>query len=272
MTYPGQSPSGITFPQAHGLSVGPQVRGQARLPLQPGSPRPRDSLTPAFSGRSGSHAPAPKTKQRSRNIGPQTPRGEGSTPWGFRPAAPGPPGPAGVPKGGGIPVPPEAALGPSPRGAGPGSLPVGDRLARQVWPGPPWSSPYVPCSRPWVNRSQIPSTHSVFRLLPEAARARDRKFGRPPRTHPLSCLQAERGAAGRPGLRCRARARTQGAVVSHLPLILYRPSGLRGLQSPQNGSVHSRRDVTASLPRRTGPWYLSAEVCASYNAGENGHC
>lgn len=154
----------------------------------------------------------------------------------------------------------------------------GDHLAQPVWSGPPWSSPYVPCSRPWVNRSRIPSTHSVFRLLPEAARARDRKFGRPPRTHPLSRLQAESGPAGaRFGTRGRratwfaAQGSAPGPKAPRSPTSHSSSLGLRGSEvckARKNGVGSSSRDVTASPQRRMGSLYLSAETCTSCNGGE----
>lgn len=234
--------------------------------MQSGSPRPGDSLTPAFSGPSCSQAPALKTKQRSRNLRPTTPRGAGPKPQGFRPAAPGPARSGRGAQGGRLPCPLRAVgrrseFGPSSREAATGSLPAGDHLAARVWPGParPGAHLSVPGSRPAVRRSRIPSTHSVFRLPPEAAGARDRKFGRPPTLTPTRSPRAGRrppraGGSLRRARRAGTRLSEQGwtpapgtrAAVSGVLVI-------PGLGAPRSAKPEKRGQcipaVTSRLPR-----------------------
>ncbi|XP_036151459.1 translation initiation factor IF-2-like [Myotis myotis] len=241
MNYPGQSPSGITFPQDDGLRVGRQVRGQARLPVQPGSPRPRDSLTPAFSGRKGAETSAPKPRE---GKGPR--RGASDRPLRARQVPPG------CLRGAVSLSPPRA-----PWARAPEELVLAPSLSGTASPskcGP--ARPGAHLTSPAAARGSIGPKFRPHTASSGSCRKQlERGTGSLAAPHAHTHFLASRPSGGPPGAPvCDAglRARTQGAVVSHLPLILYRPSGLRGLQSPQNGSVHSRRDVTASLQRRTG--------------------
>lgn len=226
MNYPGQSPSGVTFPQDHGLRVGPRVGSAGRPGCQ--CPRPRDSLTPASSGRSGSHAPAPKTKQRSRNIGPKSPRGAGSTPWDFRPAAPGPPGPAGCVRG---------AVSLSPRGR-PGPQPPGS------WSGlPPCRAPPRPASvarpalaltlrplQPPVGQSVPNSVHTQRLPAPAGSSSSAGQEVWPPPTHTPTFLPPG-GAGGRRAPRFAAQGSAPGPRTPWSPTSHSSSIGLRGPRS-----------------------------------------
>lgn len=115
------------------------------------------------------------------------------------------------------------------------------RLA--VWAGPPRSSPSRP-GQPSVRRSRIPSTHSVFRLPPEAARERDRKFGQPPTHTPTfsppggagaaHCGVPTSGVAGSGGLETQNSARGGRSCRPPPPIHSFSLCRLRGLRSPKN--------------------------------------
>lgn len=84
-----------------------------------------------------------------------------------------------------------------------------------------------------VSQSRIPSTHGVFRLPPEAAPERDRKFGHPTRAYPLAFFSA-------PRVLLRSRCRPSGSRWERPPTPL--PTGVRN-EDPQ-------RPAPASLPFR----------------------
>lgn len=172
--------------------------------MQSGSPRPGDSLTPAFSGPSCSQAPALKTKQRSRNLRPTTPRGAGPKPQGFRPAAPGPARSGRGAQGGRLPCPLRAVgrrseFGPSSREAATGSLPAGDHLAARVWPGPARRSPFRP-GQP-AGRQAVPNSVHTQRLPAPAGSSRSagQEVWPAPNAHTHSLAPGRTAAAPRRG-------------------------------------------------------------------------
>lgn len=176
-----------SFPDYNGLVKGPKAGGRASLRVPSGSPRPGHSLTLAFSGRSCPHAPWPPnqvkepkhrppkpSRRKAEALGLQTRRSRSG--WGALGAVS-----RSSPGTNSARAPEEPALTSS--------------LSETTQPsgyGRDHPSTHLPVPSPSVSRSRILSTQSVFRLLPEAVRARDRKFGRPPRTHPLACLPAPR--------------------------------------------------------------------------------
>nr|XP_045011527.1 basic proline-rich protein-like [Jaculus jaculus] len=154
--------------------------------------------------------PPPK---RSRGAGtPPSP----SIPWAAaaalhpRRSSPRPPRPGEVPEGGGFPVRLGRELGPGiPRPkTPPKKSPQRASFPRRTAPRPgagggggrPHPGAHLPpgAGQPaGRSRCPIPSTRGVFRLPPEAARARDRKFGRFPRTLCGRCPGAEGRSRGR---------------------------------------------------------------------------
>lgn len=137
--HPGRSPSGITFPQRGGLSVGPKVRGQAPAARAARAPPPTGLADPGFPRtvlfpRSGpqnyakepKHRPQDPARGRVQAAGLRTGRSRArQVPQGCR-------------RGAVSLSSPRAPRARAPRGVGIGSLFFfGDHLAQQVWSGPP---------------------------------------------------------------------------------------------------------------------------------------
>lgn len=195
----------------------------------------------------GSHAPAPKPSRGAETSTPKPREGKGRT-VGFQSSRSGAlqiPGGWGGTQEGWFSYPRRGRTRPEPRKSRawlpPSPVPPG------LWPGPPRSSPSSP-GQPSVRRSRIPSPHGVFRLPPEAAPERDRKFGQPPTRTPSFSLPGGAGAGQGPpcagfrpqgwlvqldlGHRIPRRDGKSGPLPS--PTHALSPSRLLGLRSREN--------------------------------------
>lgn len=242
----GQGLLASSTPHHKGLSnKAPRSVGRPRLRVQSKSPRPGDSLTPAFSGQAVPISLPPKPS-KGAGISPlKTREGKGQSRRASDWPLPGPPDPGGMPKEGGFLS--RGELGPRPQAP-----------SSRYWPPPSGLLP----SRAGVARptSELtfqfraagrPSLGPEFRPHTASSGSRRKQLERgtgsladPPRTHPLARLRAgwlqRRSGPRRPGCwrgcpgpRRRAPPRTGGAAASLLPLTHSRPSGLLGPRSPK---------------------------------------
>lgn len=166
-------------------------------------------------------------------MDPQTLRGEGPKPWGFRPAAPGPARSGRGAQRGRFPGPLQGRI----RSESPRSRfrlpPSRGPLAERVWSGPPGSSP----SRPG-QASLRPSVGPEFRphTAPSGSRRKQPERGTgslaapPPPAHTHSL-------ASRPGGGRRCRVSPEGLLAGRGPA---RGAGLApGRKEPQSPASHS---------------------------------
>lgn len=151
-----------------------------------------------------------------------------------------------VPKGGGFPVPPRA-----PRAPAPGELvlapsPSGTASPSKCGPARPGAHLTSPAAaRGSIGPKFRPHTASSGSCRKQLERGTGSLAAPRAHTHFLASRRSG-GPPGAPVCGAGLRARTQGAVVSHLPLILYRPSGPEVCKARKTGRLIPA--VTSLLP------------------------